>query len=798
MGFDYLLMVKIKKTIMFKNNLKIAIRILWKNKWYTMINMLGLSLGISCTILIANWVKYELSYDQFHKKKDRIFVVHQNVQFDDTNYLTDRTGGLWGATLYQGFSEVVDFVRMRRPGELLMKYEVGVDNRKLFMESSAMAVDSSFFKMFSFPVIAGDPNSALTDPHSLVMTREMAVKYFGDNWNGNGSPIGQTIRINDEYDFVVTAIVEDLPKNSSILFDFLVPFAFLYDLGFEPDNYGGTVYYTFLELTRTSDYQEVSSRIPEYIFGFWQSELETDPFLVPLKDVHLYGESRNYFAVYIITGVAFLILIIACINFINLSTAKSIKRAKEIGIRKMSGAVKHQLIGQFLAEALIITVLAMHLALVLTELFMPEFNRLFGLSIIIEYGNVAFISLLLAITLMITLLAGAYPAFVMASYKPALILRSNASSGGSGKTLRRVLVVSQFTFSIIIIISTVVMYKQFNHVKEMDYGFDQDGVVYLSSQGTLSDNYRAFRGELLAHSSIVGVASASEIPKLVQHGEIDWGHVNSDNTVLARVLWADHNFTDFFDIQVVEGKFYQDDTPGNDIVVNEEIVKIMGYDNPIGEKFYLFEVEYQIIGVVKNFSFFPFNLGAKALIMPHSAASDLVFVKIDETSSEEAISYINSTFNRFNEAYPFEYSYLSETSHPAFENSGSVNKIMIYAAGFGIFISCLGLFGLSAFNAEQKTKEVGIRKVFGANIPKVILTLLREYIVLILLATIIATPISYFLLNQVLQFFTNHIEITPWIYIGTLMVVYFITFVTVSWQTITAAVKNPTDCLRYE
>jgi putative ABC transport system permease protein len=790
---------------MIRNIFKVAIRILLRNKIYSVINLMGLSIGVTCSLLILIWVWNEVTFDRFHEKLNNIFLVRQTMDLGTGEYTTDRSGGAFARALEEGFPEVTHAVRVSTTGELLLSvnphladssnHQTDQDEKK-FIEDRVIATDSTFFQIFTFPLLKGDPQSALKDPYSIVLTNEMAVKYFGQE-----NPMNQIIRINQKYDLKVTGVIDKYPDNSTINFDFLIPFSFLAELGWPIDRYEGNPFFTFILLNDPEHYKDLSDQLPGFFSDLFESDISAVQKLMPFSKMHFFGEGRGFYGVLLYSILAFLILIIACINFMNLSTARFLTRTKEVGIRKVVGASHSQLIRQFIGETMIMSFLAINIAILATDIILPSFNKLLETELFLNLTNPVFFILLILLMLITGFIAGSYPAFFLSSFKPVDVLRKTTITGSRGGLLRKVLVVVQFTFSIGFIVGTVVVFRQFNYLQSTNLGINRKNIIYLPVRGELENNYYRFRQDLLANPDIISVTSGSHVPVYVDLGEVKWGLKAEDINDLARILLVSYDFLNTFDIKLTEGRFYSTDYPTDSvdkIIVNEAVTRKLELDDPLGKTLYLYEKPYTIIGIVEDFVSFPAKLGGENLILPFDKVENYIFIKTNKINQPATLNYIEATHEKLNPGYPFIYFHMEDYLDPISEVMNRIGKLILYFTFFGIFISCLGLFGLSTFMTEQKTKEIGIRKAMGASIRRILIIVNAEFLKLVLIAYIISTPLSILLTRIMLKGFSARIEVGPKLYIYTGILIFIISFLTILYQTLHAAKRNPAESLRYE
>ncbi len=790
---------------MFQNLFKIALRILLRNKLYSIINLLGLTIGIACSLLILIMVWDQLTYDRFHENAKRIFLLQQTMNLGTGDFTTDGSGGACAQALKDGFPEIINTARIGTTGELLLSYyptktnnnDTNVIDAKKFIEDKVIVTDSSFFEVFSFPLIHGNPGSALEEPYSIVLTKEMSDKYFGTD-----DPMNKTIRINQKYDFTVTGVVDKYPDNSTIKFDFLVPFSFLPDLGYYSiEEYEGNPFKTFLLLNNPESSDVINEKLNDFFSGLYKNEIKSVYRLLPFTKMNLFGENHSFYAVLVLSILAFLILIIACINFMNLSTARFLTRTREVGIRKVVGASRNKLIIQFIGETMIIAFIAINIAILFVDLALPTFNKLLESKLAISFKDPALFILLILLLLLTGLVAGSYPAFFLSSFKPVDVLKKAVIPGSRGSILRKILVVVQFVFSVIFIISTVFIFKQFNFMQTSNLGVNRENIVYMPVRGELKANYYYMKQELLDNPDILSVTTGSHIPIFVTRGEFTWGLNPDDNNDLARLLEVGYDFQKTFDIKLKEGRFYSNDFQGDSagkIIVNEAVIKKLELDSPIGKTIHLMKKPYVIIGITENFITFPLKIGGENLILPFQPVGDYIFIKTQQKRLPATNKYIEELHKKFNPDYPFISFYMDDYMDPLSDLMDRSTKMILYFTLFGIFISCLGLFGLSTFSAEQKTKEIAIRKAMGSSTRKILLLVNTEFLKLVCIAFVIALPLSILFIKLTFQNFSRRIEITagPFIYTGILILV--ISFLTTFYQALRSANRNPADSLRYE
>ncbi len=790
---------------MFKHYLITAFRIIIRQKLYTFIILLGLSLGLSCSTIILILATHEVNFDNFHEKADNIYLVQQTFSTaGDSEYTTDKSGGAYGPALKNGFGEVKEFVRIGMPGELLISYagsrsdvtQKSGNVEKKFLETTGLAVDPQIFEVFTYSMLKGNPETALSQPYSIIVTKDFARKYFNTE-----EPIGKIIRINNQFDFTVTGLIENVPVNTSHPFDFLLPFTFLKELGYPIDWFEGNPYFTYLLMDDNAPVEEINDQLPEFFRGLFDPDTDFRQFLTPLEKVHLYGESKAIAGIIISSLLAVLILLIACINFMNLSTARYLKRTKEVGIRKLVGASRWSLITQFYGETLLMTFIALNISLLVSDLIMDWINAQISSDFSLNLSDPLLIIELTAILIFSALIAGSYPALFLSRFRPMDVIRSLLTTGKRGVVIRQILVVTQFTFTIILILCTWMVYKQYAYIQHADLGIQREGIILLSARGELKDKYPLFKEKLLSNPDIQQVTTASKVPFFIDQGEFEWGDEPGAKNDLARVSWVGYDYPDLFGLEMIEGRFYSDKYQTDQdeaIIINQALVKKMGWDSPIGNTFYLYWDKYTIIGVIENFPSFPFTLGGEELILPLGKTGEYIFIKSLPGKIDEMIQFVEKVHEDLNPAYPFIYQEFNDYMDPIYNELRNISPTMLGFTLLGIFISCLGLFGLSNFTTEQRTREIGIRKAIGSSVLQIIRLLAFENVKLILVAFAISFPSGFLLMRVLMKNCAYKTDLPPGMFIWTAVLVLFIVNLTIGFQTYRSAIRNPAESLRYE
>lgn len=782
-------------------NLKIAVRSLLRHTGISLINILGLAIGATCSILLFLMVHFSYTTDTFHQNYENIFLFQQRIALESGKFTADKTGGATGPALKETYPQIRDFTRLGHLDEMLLSHypdgkEAGT-NPISFIEKGGAAVDSTFFDVFSFDFMFGGPDQRFQQKDFIYLTEDISHKLFGMD-----DPTGTTVYFQEGMALTVAGVLRTLPENSTVQFSYLVPFEVQGLFGRPLDSFGGTLYYTYFLLEDPESAEIINADIDEYLGSKIEETIIEERYLTHIGEAYLYGESNAFMGIIIFGIVGIGILLVAAFNYINLTTAKSLERAKEVGIRKTGGATRWQLIRQFLSESVIITLVSVCASILMAELILPFLNTSFDTKLQIPYSDVSFWFFAIGLVLSVGILAGAYPAFMLSSFKPSTIFNKLQGHKSKGAGIRKFLVVSQFSITLFFIVSTIFLFKQVAYVDTADLGIEKENIIYIPTRGNLWNDYEALKTELLNETFVTNVATASELPNNVSHGEIDWGKEIEEQNTIARILWSGDDLLQTFGLVLVNGRFYNKDIQSDiehGIVVNEEIISMLGYEgDPVGQRFRLWDHDKNIIGVVKNFTFFPIDIGAKAMIIPYRDINQFLFVKTAGPISPSSLARLEGIIKQHNPNYPFEYNLLEDYKNPSLASSERLIPILFYFATLGIFISCLGIFGLALFTVEKRTKEIGIRKVFGASIGRITLLLSQGFVKLVVIANVIALPLAYLALKSMLKLFAVKIALSPVIFLATGLTIIVLAWLTVLWQSITVARKNPASSLRYE
>jgi putative ABC transport system permease protein len=783
---------------MFKNYIKITLRNLARQKVYALINILGLAIGIACFILIALWVFDELSYDQFHEKKQCIFRV--NTISPDFGIVTTSSWRL-GPAMKDAYPEIENYTRIWPWARSLVKYE-----DKVFDEWNIYLADSSFFSIFTFPFIKGKPKTALTDRYSVVMTEATAERYFGKD-----EPIGKMV-YSREFDrnFKVTGVIKNVPKNSTMQFDIVARVDLMPQQRMESWEFTGGTYLLLNENIQKQDFnQKITGFYPQYA----DSTFKSIPVLQELTKIHLNADGTPGLIklVYIFSIVAVFILLIACVNFMNLSTARAAKYAKQVAVRKVIGAARRQLIIQFLGESIIVSFVSLFVALLLVEIILPGFNN-------IAYKDISLMSsitmimllFLFGVALFTGTIAGSYPALFLSSFQPAKVLKENRVPETRSKLFRNGLTIFQFTISIVLISSILVMHNQLNFLQTKDIGINRDLVVGIANNMDLNEKFESYKYEILKNPSIESMTSAQSQPIDVgNYIDVNWeGHFNEQEIPMAYST-VGYDFFKTFDMKFIMGRpfsrdFLTDKTEA--CIINETALKMMHLNSPLGKNVYFNHPAFpeslkhvNIIGVVKDYHYRSLHEAiGPFIIRMYKPYQSFIYFKLQPENIDATIDYIKKITLKFAPDFPFQFAFLDDVYNRLYEVENRMETIYQAFAFLAIFISCLGLLGLASFTIEQRTKEIGIRKVLGASMTGIIQLLTKDLIKWIIFANIIALPIAFIALNSWLQNFAYRIAISWWTFILAGILALVIALLTVSFQSIRAVLANPVEALRYE
>jgi len=823
---------------MIKNYFKVSWRNISRNRVYSIINISGLAIGMACVIFISFYVQDELSYDRFLKNADHICQVNLDGNFGNEEFITSNTPPTVGPALASAFPEVEWQTRIFRPGNTVVR-SAGKERENFFNESGVFAVDSTFLRIFDYELLDGDPISCLRNTNSIVLTEQMAKKYFG-----NHSAMEETLLLNDDRTpFVVTGILHDLSSQSSLQFDFLVPIA-AYPVvkqfswswvwlqvatyvklrnNFPTDKAAIAKleegFPAMVKVQAAAGFRRIGRPIEELYKngGKWEFHLQ------PLPEVHLYSTAipgrlttlGDIKYVYIFSAIALFIIILACVNFMNLSTAQSAKRAKEVGVRKVLGSIKGQLMKQFMTEAMMYSIISTIVAVLLVAVLLKPFDLLsgksLGFSLFFTNGIWLYIVILCVIT---GLLAGSYPSFYLTAFKPVAVLQSVKSKSGSGnKFIRNGLVVLQFTISTVLIICTLIVFKQLRFTQNKNLGLNKENIVVISRTNRLGTSEEAFREELTKLPEVINASITTSIPTKDAFGdgyapEATGNDEPLTNDISLNSFMVDENFIPTLQIKLLEGRnFSREFSDSASVILNESAVKQIGWKDPLG-KFMTYpgnnDQRFKVIGVVEDFDIESIRYPVTPFALFYTASktyalfTSYTIARIRPGNIDNTLSKIRGKWTSFSADTPFVYSFLDNEFESLYRNERRMGSVFALFTGLSLFIACLGLFGLAAYTAERRTKEIGIRKVLGATAANVVTLLTKDIARLVLVAAIIAFPVAWWAMSKWLEDFAYRINISPGVFVAAAIVALAIAILTVSFQSLKAAVMNPVGALRSE
>jgi putative ABC transport system permease protein len=800
---------------MFKNYFKTAFRNLWKNKIFSAINIFGLSAGLACCILIFLFIQNELSYDTFNIKANNIYRLTSTMQSTNGERDLAVTPAPWAPLMKNDFPEIKEYVRLLKTE----KTDIGQPGQKHFYETGLLYADSTFFNVFSFALEKGDVQHALVKPNSIVLTEEAAKKYFG-----NENPIGKTLEVNSfvgTLNVEVTAIAKKLPDNSHFKFNALVSLQSLGDLS---NFWSYHMFQTYLLLGNHNSASSLEKKFPafvnKYIINNPQADGKQDIRLQPLTSIHLHsnmtGEldvNGDITYVYVFAGVAIFILLIACFNFTNLSTARSLVRAKEVGLRKVIGATRKQLLAQFLGETTLFAFISLLLAVIITYLLLPLFNQLSQRQLQIDFSkNYALSAVLVSLVISVGLFAGLYPAIILSAFKPIEVLKGKFIKGSKGVSFRKLLVTSQFVVSIALIAATVLVYRQLNFLQNKKLGFDKENVLVLSLPKDMDTlKLASFKASLLNEPSVLSVAGSSSVPGVnIPVNQVNDGNLDLNKAQSVQMLFTDEDFAQTMKMKLLAGRSFSANYPTDKtegFLINEEAVKQMGWKNAanaIGKTIQWIRPgtvlkKGKVIGVVENFNISPLTSAVQPLVMHYSALRlQYLYVRFNQINAKNIISDIEKKFNEFYPQQSFEYTFLDNTLNNLYSSEQKLSTILFYFSLLAILIACMGVSGLSLYSIQQRIKEIGIRKVLGASVFGITVELLKEFVKPVIIAACIATPIAWYAMNEWLKEFAYHTQISWTIFALVTILVLVLAIITMSIQSIKAAIANPVKSLRTE
>ena len=800
---------------MLKNLLLTSIRNLTRNKLYTLINLLGLATGIACFVLIALYVRYQRGYDRFVPNYERVYRVVGEIEMEGQGeHSSSMVFGL-GPTLLHDHPELIErycrWFDFQDPQHTL-KVGDSLSTDKMFTESGLYLVDSTVFDIFNYPLLVGDPKTALTKPGSIVLSQALAKKYFGD-----ADPMGQMMKWDNAMDVQVTGILGEIPRDSHINFEGLVSFYTITQFwrNIEKNNWVWNPCWTYVRLKEGVSQAEVDRIFPDFIQKYYPDFLKNQigHELQPLADIHLTSkldfemhQNGDKGSVNILWAIGFFIIVLAGVNFMNLATARSAYRAREVGVRKTNGATRGQLIGQFLLESVLMSLIAALIALLLIKLLMPAFNQLAGETIPLP---TTWVPAVLGIAVVVGLLSGIYPAFFLSSFQPAVVLKANAAGTSRGQALRKALVVVQFAIALVLIIGTVFVKKQHDHLQSVELGFNKEQVILIPVRAPMYNVYMSVFPELKKISGVKAVSWANDIiGKKHNTHEFNWADMEQGKWTYLPCLYVNPDFQQAMDIELLAGRWFSREFPGDDslsVIINETFARQLHPDDPakaIGDRMDTPHGDERVIGVAKDFAFDPLFKAVQPFVF--DMTTDIgqwlryIYIRTEGGDPTPVVEAARKEWNARTTDFPFEYQFLDDQLNMQYEAQGRLAKLVGIFSLLAVFIACLGLFALASWTAEKRTREIGIRKVMGADIPAITYLVTRDFLLLVLIGAVLAIPLAWLGVGRWLENFAFRTAIEPLVFVLAALVVLMIATLTVSFRAITAASTDPVKALRHE
>ena len=790
---------------MLRNYIITAIRNLFRNKLFSLINILGLAIGMAATLLITEYIVHELSYDQFHSRKDHIYRVVIQQEKEGTIEFTDIITAAVSESIVMDFPEAISMCRFSNPHTAYFLY-----GDKNYYEDEISYADSTLFDLFSFQILSGDPKNCLAEPRSLVLTEKLARKIFGDE-----DAVGKVIDYNGEEQLKITAIVADPPPNSTIQFDALISFSTLYQM---PNMYlgwnGGWNYTAFVLLANETTPADIQDRFEDFMerhinYIYREHGFILSLILQPMDDVHLYS-GRDYqlegqgrlVNLFVFSSIAIFILLIACFNFMNLSTARSMSRAKEVGIRKVSGASRRTIIWQFLGESVLLSLMALMLALILVEIFQPQFNMMIGRELhLFRQSGLIVISIFILMVVFTGVMAGSYPAFFMSRFQVVRVIKGNFTQTKGKPVFRNILVVIQFLISAFLISCTLVIQNQINFLQEKPLGFDRHNVVVISlTTEKARQGYANFKNRISGIPGVINCGASAGIPGLglTMNGYLPEG---LKEPIMIHVMDVDDDYLDVMGIPVIQGLSFSNESgmDSANILINETLAKQLGWDNPVGKSIKR-GIEMKVIGMVQDFHFASLNEGIEPMLLTQSPWAGFydLSVRLHPDKMNETMDLIKKEWAIMYPDESFEYIVLDDYIKDAYRDVAGLRRVFIYFALLAIIVACMGLLGLASFSTGQKSKEVGVRKVFGAGNHEITVKLTTDFLKWVMLANILAFPFVWWAMDNWLQNFAFRVNISVFTMLITLLITLGLSMFTVIFQALQLARSNPADILKHE
>ena len=806
---------------MWRNYLNTAIRNLWKQKYYTLINVLGLALGLACFLFILAYVKDELSYDRYHEKADRIYRADFKGHIFGQEFDLTEVGDPFGPTVLESYPEVVQQARLRDHGSYLVRYE-----NNSYREDEVVFADSTFFQVFTFPLLKGNPQTALAEPGAVVITPAVAKKYFGDE-----DPIGKTLVLDNEYNHRVTGIMEEMPKNTHFYYNMLLSMPSLEES--RSNQWVSNNFHTYLVLKEGADPRALEAKFPQIIETHIGRQLEQymgmaiDDFfkagnsaeysLFPLTKIHLHSNKFDELSpnsdiryVYIFSFIGAFILLLACINFMNLATARSSNRAKEVGLRKVVGARRRQLVGQFLSESVLLSLIALLIAVLLMQLAMPYFNQLSGKNLNLWRADTGWLwAAMGGLALLVGLLAGSYPAFFLSAFRPVQVLQGLLSRGGGAGVFRNVLVVFQFTITIALMVGALVINKQLQFIQNKKLGFSKEQVLILNDAYALGNNALPFKERVLQIPGVKSATFSGYLPTPSYRSSTSYFMGKNPTPENSHILFrfeADPDYISTLGMEMVKGRDFSGENPSDSsaVILNEAAVKIFKLEDPLGQEIsHLGEdpsqaQAYRVIGVVRDFHFSSLRDKIEPLVLHCGDSKGYLAMKVNTGDIQALATALKREWDAFAPNQPFGYDFMDDDFNTMYDSEVRIGRIVGLFTFLAVFIACLGLLGLAAYTAERRTKEIGIRKVLGAPARNLFLLLAKEFTRWVAIACVIALPVAYLAMQNWLQGFEYRVRVDAGTLLLAALAALLAALATVSYHALRAVRRNPVEALRYE
>jgi len=789
---------------MFKSYFKAMLRNMWKNKTYSFLNIFGLAIGILCAGVIFLWVEDEVNYDNVNVKKDRLYAVLQNWNYDGEIRTFHSTSGLLAASIKADMPGIANVCRVT---DFSSSFLFSIGDKSVY--ASGLYADAAIFSMFTYSFVEGNATDAFKQLYSIVITQKTAKKFFGDEKN----VLGKTLNVDNKQNYIVSGVIKDLPENTTVRFEWLAPFeVYAKDKKFLKD-WGSNSPLTYVELSPNADVTAINNKLRNYLKTKNPDAIQ-QAFLFSMNDWRLRGDFKNGVQsggrieyVRLFSLIAWIILFIACINFMNLATARSEKRAREVGVRKVMGAGKKGLVMQFMGEAVFMSMLACIVAVILIALALPSCNALMGKNLAISLDNPFHLLALILLTLICGVIAGSYPSLYLSSFNPVSVLKGLNIKVGGAAFIRKGLVVMQFTVSIVLIICTVIVYQQIRHIKSRDLGYDKENLIVMNIQGDMLKNFSAIKQDLQNTGMIENAALADHMTMYGGNntGNIEWDGKEANSKILVSMRLVNPDFVPTIGMHLIDGRDFQSNAAADsfNVIITESMAKLMGKGSQIGKLLHMpglpFSTTYvKVVGVVKDYVYGDmYGKPDPVVFLCLPGFANLMYVRTKAGyHPEQVLAKMEAVMLKDNPEYPFEYRFVDDQFNEMFTNETLISKLAGVFASLAIVISCLGLFGLAAYTAERRTKEIGIRKVLGASIAGIARLLSKDFLQLVCLSALIAFPLAWWTMNTWLQSYAYRVSIHWWVFIAAGFAAVLISLLTVSYQSVRAALMDPVKSLK--